>query len=1250
MANSAPTLNGLTTSATFLENSVNATPQLLDADITFTDLDNDFTNAGLTVSGLIAEDTVAIRNVGIGVGEIGISGSNVTFGGTIIGTFAGGAGATLTVTFNASATAASIEALVENLTYANSSDTPAASRTLQIKIADDDGVAAIAAPTFTVRTGAANPFDGFDVGLDSMPSFADLDGDGDLDAFVGRHDGHLHYFQNIGSAAAPAFAAAVGDPFGLANDPSAFARTPSFADLDGDGDLDAFTGENTGVLYYFENTGSSTAPAYAAALTNPFGLANVGDFSTPSFADLDGDGDLDAIVGEVDGNVYYFQNTGSAIAPAFAAAVANPFGLADVGDFSTPSFIDLDGDGDLDATVGAFGGTLNYFENTGSATAPAFAAAVANPFGLPNVGSYSNPSFADLDADGDLDAIVGEEDGTLNYVENTTPKASAPDFVAQIGAANPFDGIDVGAMSTPSFADLDGDGDLDAFVGALNGNVYYFQNTGSAIAPIFAAAVVSPFGLADVGSYSAPSFADLDGDGDLDAIVGEQDGTLNYFQNIGSAIAPAFAAAVADPFGLSGVGDESAPSFADLDGDGDLDAIVGERFGNLRYFQNTGSAVAPAFAAAVVNPFGLADVGSYSTPSFADIDGDGDLDALVGEIDGTLNYFENTGSAKVPAFTEHTGAANPFDLIDVGIYSTLSFADLDGDGDLDVIVGEYFGNLRYFQNTGAGFAIVVNVTAQNDAPAASANAGLTVNEGAGGTIGQTLLTFTDPEQTASQLIFTVTSGPANGTLAKGGVSLGVGGTFTQADIDANLITYTHDGGETASDAFGFGVSDGAGGNTAGTFALTITAQNDAPAITSNGGGATASVSIAENSTAVTTVTANDADGPSLSYTISGGADAARFQIDITTGALAFVTAPNFEAPTDADADNSYVVEVQASDGSLTDTQTITVNVTNADETINLSPGDDSFTAPAGIALVNALGGIDTVTFGFKLVDATVTYSGSTVIVDGPSSHTVLTGFERFAFTDGTVDNADGNRLVDDLFYYSQNHDVWNAHADADLHYGTTGWHEGRDPSAFFDTSIYLSANPDVAASGINPLTHYDTNGWKEGRVPSLRFDGRAYLDANPDVKAAQVDPLLHFLASGASEGRQPIAPTELATLNGFDFVYYLASNPDVAAAGVDPFWHFQNIGWKEGRDPNAWFDTAGYLAVYTDVAAAHINPLDHYNQFGWHEGRDPSLGFDTASYLAANPDVAAAHVNPLVHFLMAGHYEGRTAIADGVWG
>lgn len=107
--------------------------------------------------------------------------------------------------------------------------------------------------------------------------------------------------------------------------------------------------------------------------------------------------------------------------------------------------------------------------------------------------------------------------------------------------------------------------------------------------------------------------------------------------------------------------------------------------------------------------------------------------------------------------------------------------------------------------------------------------------------------------------------------------------------------------------------------------------NQAPVITSNGGGDTGFVAVAEEQTAVTTVKATDADGNALSYGISGGADAARFTINPSSGVLTFITAPDFEAPVDADRNNSYEVKVTASDGSLTDTQTLTVQITNIKE-------------------------------------------------------------------------------------------------------------------------------------------------------------------------------------------------------------------------------------------------------------------------------------------------------------------------------
>ncbi|WP_420467210.1 cadherin domain-containing protein [Panacagrimonas sp.] len=113
--------------------------------------------------------------------------------------------------------------------------------------------------------------------------------------------------------------------------------------------------------------------------------------------------------------------------------------------------------------------------------------------------------------------------------------------------------------------------------------------------------------------------------------------------------------------------------------------------------------------------------------------------------------------------------------------------------------------------------------------------------------------------------------------------------------------------------------------------------NRAPAITSNGGGTSAAVNVAENATTVTTVVATDADADPVTYSITGGADASRFAIDGSTGALRFATAPDFESPQDTGSNNVYNVVVTASDGTLSDAQTIAVTVTNVDEEGNEAP-------------------------------------------------------------------------------------------------------------------------------------------------------------------------------------------------------------------------------------------------------------------------------------------------------------------------
>ena len=249
----APTLTGFAPSITLDENTVNATPQLLDADVSFSDVDGDFDGGVLTLTGLLAEDRVSVRNQGTGAGQIGLSGTNVTFGGVVIGSLAGGVGGTLTITFNAAATSAAIEALIENLTYANVSQTPTASRTLRLDVRDASGQGMGGGETsYSLAAGAANPFNGINQGVRVAPTLVDLDGDGDFDLVTANNYGIVRTFRND----AGVFTELTGgdNPLEGAGGGS-INSAPAFADLDGDGDLDMIAGQGSPYLLAFRNDG-----------------------------------------------------------------------------------------------------------------------------------------------------------------------------------------------------------------------------------------------------------------------------------------------------------------------------------------------------------------------------------------------------------------------------------------------------------------------------------------------------------------------------------------------------------------------------------------------------------------------------------------------------------------------------------------------------------------------------------------------------------------------------------------------------------------------------------------------------------------------------------------------------------------------------------------------------------------------------------------------------------------------------------
>lgn len=166
----------------------------------------------------------------------------------------------------------------------------------------------------------------------------------------------------------------------------------------------------------------------------------------------------------------------------------------------------------------------------------------------------------------------------------------------------------------------------------------------------------------------------------------------------------------------------------------------------------------------------------------------------------------------------------------------------------------------------------------------------------------------------------------------------------------------------------------------------------------------------------------------------------------------------------------------------------------------------------------------------------------------------------------------------------------------------------------FDWEYYRRTYPELARSSSDLFDEYLSSGWKQGRNPSATFDTCFYLETNPDVREIGQCPLLHYVCYGASEGRlakqipSNLVAEKILTLPYFDSEYYLAYFPD--GGMEDPLEHYLTLGWIEGRNPSPNFDTNFYLQKYPDVRSSGICPLLHYARHGVHEGRSTARPSD----------------------------------------
>ena len=328
------------------------------------------------------------------------------------------------------------------------------------------------------------------------------------------------------------------------------------------------------------------------------------------------------------------------------------------------------------------------------------------------------------------------------------------------------------------------------------------------------------------------------------------------------------------------------------------------------------------------------------------------------------------------------------------------------------------------------------------------------------------------------------------------------------------------------------VSDGIGGITTQDVAITVTNGNDAPVITSPN-----AFSVAENTTAVGTVTSTDPEGNARTYSISGGADAAQFAINPTTGALAFVSGRNFESPIDAGGNNVYNVEVQASDGlGGIATQAVSVTVTNVNEAPSV--GGEIRGTPRNMILEINFSATDPEGGPFQFVIKSLPSSGTL--------HLVSNGSDA-ALTAGTVVNNPVyfkpalNFLGDVSFTYSA---IDPLGLESNTGNFTVSVQPSGEEAAPVATAVVATGNEDATITVT--LQGSDADGDLDGFiVKSLPTNGTLWLNANGTGAVAinqQVTGTLFF---------QPNAEWSGSTSFTFTAIDALDQQSPVATAAID---------------------------------------------------------------------------------------------------
>ncbi|GGG35665.1 hypothetical protein GCM10010976_04200 [Bizionia arctica] len=486
---------------------------------------------------------------------------------------------------------------------------------------------------------------------------ADLDGDGDMDILsASSNDNKIAWYENVDGQGY----------FGLQKVISIGVSGASFVsatDFDGDGDLDVVSNSNYDYkIVWFENTDGLGAFGEEQVVATDAHSVN-----SLVMVDFDGDGDMDILSPDSDGNgIIWYENTDGLGTFGVQHSIAT-----NVGHINIINSVDMDGDGDMDVVY--LSDRLAWQENTD---------------GLGNLGPQINISTvnnaqslyaSDLDNDGDMDVLTSIYYDKIAWYENMDGQGTFGEL--QIISSNALGANNAYAR------DVDGDGDMDVISSSSGDDkVAWYENTDGN----------GNFGMEQLITENAHFVlsiypTDLDGDGDMDVISSSsEDDKIVWHENtdgLGSF-------AIEHPI-ISNPGYNQCVYAADLDGDGDLDVLTASSstYGNIAWYENTNGLGA-------YGPQKIITTDSYNPSSVftTDIDGDGDMDVIsasfgTGSCTGKIAWYENT---------DGQGTFGPPQIIIIGCNRPTSIyaADLDGDNDMDIVATLSNDNhLAWFENT-----------------------------------------------------------------------------------------------------------------------------------------------------------------------------------------------------------------------------------------------------------------------------------------------------------------------------------------------------------------------------------------------------------------------------------------------------------------------------------------------------------------------------------------------------------------------